>query len=55
MENPDDVHKSDQSMYVKNYNNMWLKIFLHVHLLVSRISLAHMPVWRMEKDFLYSH
>jgi len=36
LRHPDDGHKSDQNMLVKN-NNMWLNIVINVHLLVYHI------------------
>jgi hypothetical protein len=35
----DDGHRGDQNMFVKN--NMWLNMFINVHLLVYRISMKY--------------
>ena len=40
MRQPDDGQRSDRNMLVKD-NNMWLNIFMNVHLLVYHGSIKH--------------
>jgi hypothetical protein len=37
----DDGHKRDRNMLLKNNSNMWLNVFISVHLLVHYISIKH--------------